>query len=148
MLRRLISHRLLTFFFVMIYYQMLSENLCLQLQQTLLNMLYRSIPSFPLCLFWFEHFFFEQLIRFGLVIAFNLAMWGCFVNSLKALSSLQATGTNFSTNFLCSGLAGFFLFEEALSFQVNPLIVLISCSTLNLIELSSYFYPIALQQNI
>uniref|UniRef100_A0A9I9D019 Uncharacterized protein n=1 Tax=Cucumis melo TaxID=3656 RepID=A0A9I9D019_CUCME len=55
--------------------------------------------------------------RYGLVIAFNLAMWGCYVNSLKALSSLQATGTNFSANFLCSGLAGFFLFEEALSFQ-------------------------------
>ncbi|XP_038885715.1 uncharacterized protein LOC120076013 isoform X1 [Benincasa hispida] len=57
------------------------------------------------------------LIRYGLVVAFNLAMWGCYVNSLKTLSSLQATGTNFSANFLCSGLAGFFLFEEMLSFQ-------------------------------
>lgn len=45
-------------------------------------------------------------------------MWGCYVNSLKALSSLQATVTNFATNFLTSGLAGFFLFEEALSYKV------------------------------
>ncbi|CAN4093948.1 unnamed protein product [Withania somnifera] len=44
-------------------------------------------------------------------------MWGCFVNSLKALSSLQATVTNFATNFLSSGLAGFFLFGEPLPIQ-------------------------------
>lgn len=49
-------------------------------------------------------------------------MWGCYVNSLKALSSLQATVTNFATNFLSSGLAGFFLFEEVLQFQVIKLI--------------------------
>lgn len=60
----------------------------------------------------------NQFVRFGLVILFNVTMWGCYVNSLKALSSLQATVTNFATNFLSSGLAGFFLFEEALSFQV------------------------------
>ncbi|CAK9312721.1 unnamed protein product [Citrullus colocynthis] len=73
------------------------------------------------------------LIRYGLVIAFNLAMWGCYVNSLKALSSLQATGTNFSANFLCSGLAGFFLFEEALSFQwfVGALLIVIGVLILN-----------------
>ncbi|XP_019055003.1 PREDICTED: uncharacterized protein LOC104607493 isoform X2 [Nelumbo nucifera] len=61
--------------------------------------------------------FSAQLIKYGLVILFNVAMWGCYVNSLKSLSSLQATVTNFATNFLSSGLAGFFLFGEALSFQ-------------------------------
>lgn len=45
-------------------------------------------------------------------------MWACYVNSLKALSSLQATVTNFATNFISSGLAGFFLFQEAVSSQV------------------------------
>ncbi|KAF8405338.1 hypothetical protein HHK36_010242 [Tetracentron sinense] len=59
--------------------------------------------------------FSSQFIKYGLVIFFNVTMWGCYVNSLKALSSLQATVTNFATNFLSSGLAGFFLFEEALS---------------------------------
>lgn len=58
------------------------------------------------------------MIRYGLVILFNVAMWGCYINSLRVLSSLQATVTNFATNFLSSGLAGFFLFEEQLSFQV------------------------------
>lgn len=62
--------------------------------------------------------FLEQLVKYGLVIFFNVLMWGCYVNSLKALSSLQATVTNFAINFLTSGLAGFFLFEEALSFKV------------------------------
>ncbi|KAK1555911.1 hypothetical protein Q3G72_033246 [Acer saccharum] len=62
-------------------------------------------------------FFSSQFIKYGLVILFNVTMWGCYVNSLKALSSLQATVTNFATNFLSSGIAGFFLFEEALSFQ-------------------------------
>ncbi|ESR48366.1 protein BASIC PENTACYSTEINE6 [Citrus sinensis] len=59
----------------------------------------------------------SQMIRYGLVILFNVAMWGCYINSLRVLSSLQATVTNFATNFLSSGLAGFFLFEEQLSFQ-------------------------------
>ncbi|KAK3415413.1 hypothetical protein EUGRSUZ_H01037 [Eucalyptus grandis] len=45
------------------------------------------------------------------------SMWGCYVNSLKSLSSLQATVTNFATNFLTSGLAGFFLFDESLRYQ-------------------------------
>ncbi|KAK9073280.1 hypothetical protein SSX86_007604 [Deinandra increscens subsp. villosa] len=58
-----------------------------------------------------------QLVRYGMVILFNVMMWGCYVNSLKALSSLQATVTNFATNFLSSGLAGFFLFEEPLSLK-------------------------------
>ncbi|XVE69782.1 hypothetical protein DITRI_Ditri10aG0018800 [Diplodiscus trichospermus] len=57
----------------------------------------------------------SPLVRYGLVVIFNVVMWGCYVNSLKALSSLQATVTNFATNFLTSGLAGFFLFEELLS---------------------------------
>ncbi|GKV17880.1 hypothetical protein SLE2022_098930 [Rubroshorea leprosula] len=61
--------------------------------------------------------FFSQFIRIGFIILFNVTMWGCYVNSLKALSSLQATVTNFAANFLTSGLAGFFLFGEALSFQ-------------------------------
>lgn len=60
----------------------------------------------------------KQVVRYGMVIVFNALMWGCYVNSLKALSSLQATVTNFATNFLSSGLAGFFLFEEALRYQV------------------------------
>ncbi|CAA7403475.1 unnamed protein product [Spirodela intermedia] len=57
----------------------------------------------------------NQLLKYGLVIFFNVTMWGCYVNSLKALSSLQATVTNFAANFLSSGLAGYFLFEEPLS---------------------------------
>ncbi|XP_057974993.1 uncharacterized protein LOC131162481 isoform X1 [Malania oleifera] len=61
--------------------------------------------------------FSSLFIKYGLVIMFNATMWGCYVNSLKALSSLQATVTNFATNFLSSGLAGFFLFEEPLSFK-------------------------------
>lgn len=60
----------------------------------------------------------SQLIKYGCVILFNVTMWGCYVNSLKALSSLQATVTNFATNFLSSGLAGFLLFREPLPIQV------------------------------
>ncbi|KAJ8772719.1 hypothetical protein K2173_027896 [Erythroxylum novogranatense] len=60
-------------------------------------------------------FFTFQLVRYGLVVLCNVTMWGCYVNSLKALSSLQATVTNFATNFISSGLAGFFLFQETLS---------------------------------
>ncbi|KAK4429344.1 hypothetical protein Salat_1234800 [Sesamum alatum] len=59
--------------------------------------------------------FFSSQLKYALVILFNVVMWGCYVNSMKSLSSLQATVTNFATNFLSSGLAGFFLFEEALS---------------------------------
>ncbi|KAK7359244.1 hypothetical protein VNO77_01196 [Canavalia gladiata] len=59
----------------------------------------------------------HQFIRYGLVLFFNVTMWVCYVNSLKALSSLQATVTNFATNFISSGLAGFFFFHESLSFQ-------------------------------
>ncbi|WRX31339.1 hypothetical protein QQP08_023826 [Theobroma cacao] len=66
-------------------------------------------------------FFLSPLVRYGLVIIFNVIMWGCYVNSLKALSSLQATVTNFATNFLTSGFAGSFLFEEPLSFRSNNL---------------------------
>ncbi|XP_010670876.1 uncharacterized protein LOC104887820 [Beta vulgaris subsp. vulgaris] len=60
-------------------------------------------------------YFSSQLVKYSLVIAFNVTMWGCYVNSLRALSSLQATVTNFAMNFLSSGLAGFFLFGETLS---------------------------------
>nr|XP_027113942.1 uncharacterized protein LOC113732408 [Coffea arabica] len=66
--------------------------------------------------------FSSQLVRYGLVIVLNALMWGCYVNSLKALSSLQATVTNFAMNFLSSGLAGFFLFKEVLPFQVIKMI--------------------------
>lgn len=59
------------------------------------------------------------------MILFNATMWGCYVNSLKALSSLQATVTNFAANFLSSGLAGYFLFQEPLSFQVNQYVLMI-----------------------
>ncbi|KAK6939378.1 hypothetical protein RJ641_028909 [Dillenia turbinata] len=62
-------------------------------------------------------FFSSLFVKYGMVIMFNVTMWGCYVNSLKALSSLQATVTNFATNFLSSGLAGFFLFGEVLSPQ-------------------------------
>ncbi|KAL0351793.1 UNVERIFIED_CONTAM: hypothetical protein Scaly_1568000 [Sesamum calycinum] len=64
---------------------------------------------------WPGWFAVKQPLRYVLVIFFNVVMWGCYVNSMKSLSSLQATVTNFATNFLSSGLAGFFLFEEALS---------------------------------
>ncbi|KAJ9166010.1 hypothetical protein P3X46_020812 [Hevea brasiliensis] len=62
-------------------------------------------------------FFYNQFVRYSLVVICNVTMWGCYVNSLKVLSSLQATVTNFATNFLSSGLAGFLFFEEALSAQ-------------------------------
>lgn len=66
----------------------------------------------------FAKFNFHILIKYGFVVLFNVTMWCCYVNSLKALSSLQATVTNFATNFISSGLAGFFFFHEHLSFQV------------------------------
>ncbi|AQL09833.1 uncharacterized protein [Zea mays] len=59
-------------------------------------------------------FFSTLLLKYGMVILFNVTMWGCYVNSLKALSSLQATVTNFAANFISSGLAGCFLFDEPL----------------------------------
>ncbi|PKA60446.1 hypothetical protein AXF42_Ash008506 [Apostasia shenzhenica] len=61
--------------------------------------------------------FSSAFFKYGLVLFFNATMWGCYVNSLKALSSLQATVTNFATNFLSSGLAGYFLFKEPLPSQ-------------------------------
>lgn len=60
-----------------------------------------------------------QVIKYGLVVICNVVMWACYVNSLIALSSLQATVTNFAANFLSSGLAGLFLFQESLSFRVS-----------------------------
>ncbi|KAJ3690421.1 hypothetical protein LUZ61_019585 [Rhynchospora tenuis] len=59
-------------------------------------------------------FFSSQILKYAMVVFCNVVMWGCYVNSLKALSSLQATVTNFATNFISSGLAGYFLFEEPL----------------------------------
>ncbi|RZC66577.1 hypothetical protein C5167_010266 [Papaver somniferum] len=59
----------------------------------------------------------SQIVKYGMVVFFNVIMWCCYVNSLKALSSLQATVTNFATNFLSSGLAGFYLFDEPLSLK-------------------------------
>ena len=54
-----------------------------------------------------------------MAVLFNVTMWGCYVNSLKALSSLQATVTNFAANFISSGLAGYFLFHEPLPSKVT-----------------------------
>ncbi|CAN8313761.1 unnamed protein product [Cochlearia groenlandica] len=62
-------------------------------------------------------FFTTLVIKYGLVVLCNVVMWGCYVNSLRALSSLQATVTNFAANFLSSGLAGLFLFHEPLSLR-------------------------------
>ncbi|KAL8153911.1 hypothetical protein V2J09_011671 [Rumex salicifolius] len=62
-------------------------------------------------------YFSSQLIKYSMVVVCNVTMWACYTNSLRALSSLQATVTNFATNFLSSGLAGFFLFEESLSLK-------------------------------
>ncbi|KAL2343318.1 hypothetical protein Fmac_004603 [Flemingia macrophylla] len=59
----------------------------------------------------------HQFVRYGMVVFFNVTMWASYVNSLKALSSLQATVTNFATNFISSGFAGYFFFRESLSFQ-------------------------------
>ncbi|KAL8525818.1 hypothetical protein ACS0TY_015166 [Phlomoides rotata] len=61
--------------------------------------------------------YFSSLLKYALVVIFNVIMWGCYVNSMKSLSSLQATVTNFATNFLASGSSGFFLFGEALPFK-------------------------------
>ncbi|XP_020585234.1 uncharacterized protein LOC110027923 isoform X3 [Phalaenopsis equestris] len=63
--------------------------------------------------------FSSLLLKYGLVLFFNATMWGCYINSLKVLSSLQATVTNFATNFISSGLAGFFLFQEPLPSRVH-----------------------------
>ncbi|KAJ4916944.1 Uncharacterized protein Rs2_02494 [Raphanus sativus] len=62
-------------------------------------------------------FFSSLVIKYGLVVLCNVVMWGCYVNSLRALSSLQATVTNFAANFLSSGFAGLFLFHESLPFR-------------------------------
>jgi len=64
-------------------------------------------------------FFATLLLKYGMVILFNVTMWGCYVNSLKALSSLQATVTNFAANFISSGLAGYSLFHEPLPSKVT-----------------------------
>ncbi|KAJ6412053.1 hypothetical protein OIU84_005177 [Salix udensis] len=44
-------------------------------------------------------FFSHQVLKYGLVVLFNVTMWGCYVNSLKALSSLQATVTKLCCEF-------------------------------------------------
>ncbi|XP_047308814.1 uncharacterized protein LOC124912269 isoform X2 [Impatiens glandulifera] len=67
--------------------------------------------------------YFDSQFKFALVILFNVVMWGCYVSSLKALPSLQATVTNFAINFLCSGMAGFLLFDETVSLQVRHLLL-------------------------
>ncbi|ERN00652.1 hypothetical protein AMTR_s00225p00025970 [Amborella trichopoda] len=61
--------------------------------------------------------FHSQCVKYALVVFFNVIMWASYVNSLKALSSLQATVVNFATNFLSSGFAGYLFFEEQLSSQ-------------------------------
>ncbi|KAL0705758.1 hypothetical protein Bca4012_072183 [Brassica carinata] len=67
-------------------------------------------------------FFSSLVLKYGLVVLCNVVMWGCYVNSLRALSSLQATVTNFAANFLSSGFAGLFLFHESLSFRDTNLV--------------------------
>ncbi|CAL4912335.1 unnamed protein product [Urochloa decumbens] len=76
-------------------------------------------------------FFASLLLKYGMVILFNVTMWGCYVNSLKALSSLQATVTNFAANFISSGLAGYFLFHEPLPSKVPVLLFLAFLSSAN-----------------
>jgi hypothetical protein len=61
------------------------------------------------------------------------------MNSLKALSSLQATVTNFATNFISSGLAGYFLFEEPLPSKVFFLTTLPFCLS-KLLNLYCFIY--------
>ncbi|KAG6435360.1 hypothetical protein SASPL_100235 [Salvia splendens] len=61
--------------------------------------------------FWFIH---RLVLKYALVVLFNVIMWGCYVNSMKSLSALQATVTNFATNFLTSGMSGYILFNESL----------------------------------
>ncbi|KAH9315124.1 hypothetical protein KI387_023751, partial [Taxus chinensis] len=58
-----------------------------------------------------------QLLGYVGVILLNVVMWSCYVNSLKALTSLQATVINFSANFVVSGFAGFLIFKESLHLQ-------------------------------
>ncbi|TKY60010.1 dual specificity protein phosphatase [Spatholobus suberectus] len=87
----------------------------------------------------------HQFVRYGLVVLFNVTMWACYVNSLKALSSLQATVTNFATNFISSGLAGYFFFQESLSFQVRPSVISNVCNCnlyIPLSAMSSLWLPI------
>ncbi|KAK9166850.1 hypothetical protein Scep_002041 [Stephania cephalantha] len=57
----------------------------------------------------------DKIAKYASVVFFNVIMWLCHFESLKALSSLQATVVKFAANFLSSGLAGFFLFGEVLS---------------------------------
>ncbi|KAJ6998759.1 hypothetical protein NC653_014808 [Populus alba x Populus x berolinensis] len=87
------------------------------LQATVTNFAANFLSSGLAGFFLFKETLSVQAIKYGLVVLFNVTMWGCYVNSLKALSSLQATVTNFAANFLSSGLAGFFLFKETLSVQ-------------------------------
>ncbi|KAF5183604.1 cell growth defect protein [Thalictrum thalictroides] len=76
----------------------------------------------------------SQLVKYGFIIFFNVMMWGCYVNSLKALSSLQATVANFATNFLSSGLAGIFLFNETMSNKLIHSIIRLGV-TINIIRM-------------
>ncbi|VAI10091.1 unnamed protein product [Triticum turgidum subsp. durum] len=47
-------------------------------------------------------------------------MWGCYVNSLKALSSLQATVTNFAANFISSGFSMMKQFKFMVEADIHP----------------------------
>ncbi|KAG6432062.1 hypothetical protein SASPL_103635 [Salvia splendens] len=62
----------------------------------------------------FDKFVLILVLKYALVVLFNVIMWGCYVNSMKSLSALQATVTNFATNFLTSGMSGYILFNESL----------------------------------
>eukprot|EP01018_Ginkgo_biloba_P013661 Gb_12732 [translate_table: standard] len=78
-----------------------------------------------------------QLLSYACVVLLNVSMWSCYVNSLKALTSLQATVVNFATNFLVSGFTGFFLFRESLHFQWFAGAVLIVLGTFILSQSST-----------
>ncbi|XP_038978211.1 LOW QUALITY PROTEIN: uncharacterized protein LOC103699650 [Phoenix dactylifera] len=66
-------------------------------------------------------FTFPLFKHMALVLFFNITMWGCYVNSLKA-SHLCKLRHKLRNNFLSSGLAGYFIFEEPLPSRVTNMV--------------------------
>ncbi|KAJ7519224.1 hypothetical protein O6H91_20G029400 [Diphasiastrum complanatum] len=58
-----------------------------------------------------------RIISYAGVITCNVIMWSCYVRSLKALSSLQATVVNFAVNFILTGFLGLICFGETLHLE-------------------------------
>lgn len=57
-----------------------------------------------------------RVLFFAMIFVCNAVMWTLFTKSLQfCTSSVEATVTNTASNFLCSALFGFLLFNEALS---------------------------------